>query len=89
MDLKNIEKIESLLSKLVEEVYDLRADNRRLKEENLQMGKELASNEKKYRDKMERLAILERLCSKMETGNASARLKVQSMLTELEKADWS
>lgn len=92
MSLKNIEKLESLVDTLAGEIRSLRAENRRLKEENARLGNELekaCGNEKKYRDKVEKLTVLERSHNKMEACNANARLKIQSMLAELEGADWS
>lgn len=77
---------------LIKEVRSLRTGNRKLHEDNarLQTALEKVSGEEvKYRTKLERLAALERAYQKMESGNATIRLKVQNMLAELEKVDWS
>ncbi len=89
---KNFEKLEELLRHLIKEARSLRAGNRKLQEENAHLGVELEkanAEAEKYRTKLEKLAALERACQKMESGNATIRLKVQNMLAELEKVDWS
>ena len=92
MSLKNLKKLEGMLSGLLEDVRDLRAENLRLKEERSRADEKLgaiSSNDKKYREKTERLAILERSFHKMETGKANASHKIQTMLAELDKIDLS
>ena len=92
MGQKKIENLEELVGALVKEVRGLRAENSRLKEENIRLSDELAAavvEVKKNQGKLERLALLERSCHKMETSNVSARIKIQNILAELEKTDWS
>lgn len=89
---KKIEQLEGLVDALVKEVRGLRSDNNQLKEESLRLAKELeavALDVKKNQGKLEKLAVLERSCQKLETGNVAARIKIQNLLAELERADWS
>lgn len=92
MGQKKIEKLEELVGALVKEVRGLRMENSRLREENSRLSNELDEAVvavKKNQVKLERLALLERSCHKMETSNVSARIKIQNILAELERADWS
>jgi hypothetical protein len=92
MGQKKIEKLEELVDTLTRELRSLRSENRRLNEDNIRLVKELESvavDVKKNQAKLERLALLERSCQKMETNNVTARGKIQNMIAELEKSDWS
>jgi len=90
MPAEKVEKLEKILQQLVAEVHRLEAENSQLSGRVCALGKEKMSVQTgatAAQEKLRKLGSLERSTRKMEKQQSMIRLKVKSLLENLEKID--